>query len=141
MSVGPDPESWQDDDADDPGLDINVLRRRRELVLGFLALFVVLGIGFFVAGGVYKPERVERNELISAAKDAIKNAAPAGATLQFSTEREFVIERQDDRAYLVRGEVLLVMPSAGSTRYFFVCHLKRQENGPWLPAQLSISPV
>jgi hypothetical protein len=141
MSVGPDPESWQDDDADDPGLDINVLRRRRELVLGFLALFVVLGIGFFVAGGVYKPERVERNELISAAKDAIKNAAPAGATLQFSTERELVIERQDDRAYLVRGEVLLVMPSAGSTRYFFVCHLKRQENGPWLPAQLSISPV
>jgi hypothetical protein len=140
MSAGPDPEQWEQDDLDDAGLDIEVLRRRRERVLAILAVFGIIVVGIFVARAMFKPRPVQRAELIAAAKQAVRNAAPNDSVLVFSTTSEFVIEVVEANVYSVRGEVLLEDRDGHAEHFFFVCQLMRQAEGPWRPVRLSITP-
>jgi len=140
MSAGPDPQQWEQDDAADPGLDIEVLRRRRDRVLTLLALAFVLGVALFVSRGLFRSQPVERTELIAAAKQAVREAAPPNVALEFSTATEFVIEMESEDRYSVTGEVVLIPTSGHSSRFFFECALSRNEQGPWRPVRLSVTP-
>jgi len=140
MSAGPDPEEWERDDLEDPGLDIDVLRRRRERVLALLAVFVIVVLSIFVARAVLTPKPVERMELIAVAKQAVRNAAPEDGVLAFSTPSEFLIETDGPDRYSVRGEVLLLTHDGHSEHFFFVCTLMRSDEGVWRPARLTVTP-
>jgi len=140
MSAGPDPEQWEHDDLDDVGLDIDVLRRRRERVLALLAVAVIIGAALFVSRALLRKNPVDRGELIAAVKQAIRDASPQGVALEFGAPSEFVIERQAEDQYEVSGEVIMITPEARATRYYFRCTLTRQEQGPWRPARLTATP-
>jgi hypothetical protein len=140
MNAGPTPEEWEQDDFDDAGLNIDVLRRRRERVLTFLALFFIAVVSLFVLRALLQPRPVDRMELIVAAKLAVRNAVPAGSVLTFSTLPEFLIQMEDPNLYTVKGEVVLVTHEGHSSHFFFECSLTRSEEGQWLPVRLSVNP-
>jgi hypothetical protein len=140
MSAGSDPEEREHDDVEDVGLDIDVLRRRRERFLTLLALFFIVVVGIFVARAIFKPKPVDRLELIAAAKRAVRSAAPENTVLAFSTTSEFLIEVESPGRYSVRGEVLQMTPDGRSDHFFFVCTLMRAGGGAWRPVQLTVTP-
>ena len=133
---GEDPNRYEDD----AGLDIEVLRRRRERFLTFLALLIVLAVTVFVAVKFFGTRPVTPAELASVAQRAVRQAMP-GVTVQIGGPDGMNIKAITDSMYEVSGQFSTVNSQAGSAYYVFTCSLERAGGGGWRPESLKITPL
>jgi hypothetical protein len=121
-------------------LDPDVLRRRRELVLTFLALLVVLGAAGVTAYAVLRTPPPTPGELAAVAQQAVRDAIPATYSLDFSTLEETQIAVAAEDRYNVSGRVVAVPQSGASQSYLYSCSVARFNDKRWRPAKLSLQP-
>jgi hypothetical protein len=142
MTDRPSPERDDDDleiSDDEAGLDLEVLRRRREWVLTILALLLVLGVSVFTALRLLRTPPVSQNELAFTARQAVKDALP-GLAVQFGGVEELTIQRLGDN-YEIKGTALAITPDGKDLTYLFTCQLERAEDGKWRPAKTILNPM
>jgi hypothetical protein len=121
-------------------LDPDVLRRRRELVLTFLALFLVLGAAGVTAYGVLRTPPPTPRELAEVAQQAVRDAIPPAYSLDFSTLEEIQIAPAAEDHYSVSGRVVAVPRSGAAQSYVYTCSIARFNDKRWRPAKLSLQP-
>jgi hypothetical protein len=146
MSTPPPPE-WEGDEHDleeddDPGLDIETLRRRRERVLTILALGLILAVSVFAAFRFLRVPKPQRRDLIAVTQQTVREApALAGSVLHFSESNEIEIRQVGDR-YEVAGRVFAIAPSGRSSTYYsFTCLLEQLEGRQARPVTLVLTPL
>src|SRR3954468_23640331 len=127
---------------DDPGLNIELLRRRREKVLAIVAAaFVMLG-AVITAVYLLRPPAVNVSELIEAAHAAVRQSTCRGVICEFSEASETTVETLSSGDHMVSADVAAITRAGDLTRSFhFRCVLRRDPNGAaWLPAKLEVIP-
>lgn len=122
----------------DPGLDIEVLRRRRERALTFLAISGILAVTLVCAFFWLRPKPLDRRVVIAAAQRAVRDAV--GERQAFDFGNPVHVEIQPEGEFLVRGEVVAVTPDLQPHHYWYDCVVHRQSDGSWGPAQLTLLP-
>ena len=125
---------------DDPGLNIDLLRRRRELVLMSLALVLVLGITGYAAFRFTFVPKPATSELTAIAQATVKEAFP-DKVAQFDAPVPSDVVFISDDLYQVSGQALVLTRQGASQAYLFVCALKRSSDGKWRPAKLDLNPL
>ncbi len=125
---------------DDAGLDIDALRRRRELVLTVLALLLILSVTVFTAWKFLRTTPPAPSELASVAALAIREAM-AGLAVQISDADQMRMKPVTERLYEVSGQFLAVNRQAQATHYVFTCAVEHAPAGNWRPAKLTITPL
>jgi hypothetical protein len=144
MTDPPAPERDDDDleipDDDDAGLDLEVLRRRRDWVLTILALLLVLGVSIFTAYRLLRTPAVSQSELAVSARQAVKDALP-GRVVQFGGTEELTIQPIGDSSYEVKGNALAITPEGISLSYLFTCNMERAPDGKWRPTKVQLNPL
>jgi hypothetical protein len=125
---------------DDAGLDIEALRRRRELILTVLALLLVLSATVFTAWKFLRTVPAAPSELASVTALAIREAMP-GLALQIGGADEMRVKFVTERLYEVSGQFIAVNQQAQSTHYVFTCAVEQAASGNWRPAKLTITPM
>jgi hypothetical protein len=130
----------EDPAANDPGLDIEVLQRRRERTLAVLAVTLILIAGGLTAYFVMRAKPVPAGELISAAQQATREALGIGLLYEFSGPSETRIEKASDGSYVVQAEVTAVTPQGQGKKYSMECAVTRRPDGTWGPAKLTLTP-
>jgi hypothetical protein len=133
----PDP-SQRESEESDPGLDIELLRRRRDRVLSIAAVVLVLAVSLVIAWRVMRPQPVDRQALVFAAQAAVRDAIGEGYVSSFSSPSEYHFAEEDADHYRLKSEVLAVTPQGAATHYWFDCLLMRLPDGSWAPAQLTL---
>jgi hypothetical protein len=140
----PAPERDEDEleipDDDDAGLDLAVLRRRREWVLTILALLLVLGASVFTALRFLRTPPVSQSELAVLTRQAVKDALP-GRVVQVGGPEELTIERRGDMNYEIKGSALAITPQGMTLNYTFTCMLERGPDGKWRPLSVQLDPL
>jgi hypothetical protein len=144
MNDRPSPDGNDQDrellEGDDPGLNIAVLRRRREWGLTIAAVLVVIAVSVYIAYRVTRPAPVVRAELETLAKQAVRRALP-GRVLQFAGPEEMTFSAQGDTGYEVKGGVLAITTQGTTESYLFTCNLERVPNGSWRWSKLEVNPL
>jgi hypothetical protein len=125
---------------DDPGLDLDLLQRRRDRLLTVVAVAVILVLSVTTAYLLFRPKPVDERALISAAHQSVREALGLGLVYQFSVRSETLIEPVEEESYRVSGEVAAVNPGGRSTGYAFDCTLKQRPDGTWAPVKLKLTP-
>ena len=103
MSSGPPSEESETPSTGDPGLDIDHLRRRRELVLTFLAVGLIVGASLLMAFFMLRPPPVDRAGASAAAQRAVRETLGGDFVFHVKSPAETVITPQDDGHLLVQG--------------------------------------
>jgi hypothetical protein len=137
MNPEPSPEELRESDL---GLDIDLLRRRREWVftLGSIALIVLASLT--IAYQVLRPHPFDKQALLSAAQRTVRETLGTQYVYAFSGASEVRIERQEDDKYKLSGEVLVMNEAGASNHFWYDCILMRQAEQAWAPVQLTLLP-
>ncbi len=138
MTSGSPDESAAETAAADPGLDIELLRRRRRRTLAILAGFLIMAGSLAMAFVLLRPRPVDEPALIAAAQGAVRAQIGTGYAFQFGNLRS---EVADEAHAVVHGEALVLNDAGGSRRFWFDCALTRREDGAWSAARLTLLPM
>src|SRR4051794_31388817 len=103
----PDDDHQEQLKENDPGLDIDVLRRRRERVFAFLALFLILAASLYTARRLIWTPPPAPGALLETAQTAVSNAFPPPHVLQFNTAAETNIKLLKEGSWEVTGGVVV----------------------------------
>lgn len=127
------------EELDDPGLNPDILRRRRERVLTVMALLLILGVSVFTSYRLLRAPGTSPKDLVAVAQQAVKDGLPAGMALSFSSLRETLVEPVDGGSYEVSAEVLALTPAGASQHYVFTCTLTLFPDRHWRPSKLVLT--
>jgi hypothetical protein len=138
--AAPDPDNDFEVHEDDPGLDIAVLRRRRELLFTVLALTLILLTTYITATkSLIKPPPGSA-ELATTARMAIQDAMK-GVVLAMGASEDLTIRQVTESLYTVSGQFSAIDPQGKSTYFTFTCSVQQGQNGHWRPARLVLNPL
>lgn len=135
MSPGRPPDEIEPVEVYDPDLDPAVLRRRRELVLTFAALTVILAGCFILAFYMLRTKPVTRRQMVVAAEEAVRDATGRNPTLQLG---DAYIDTDGEDLYLLRSEGRMVNADNRPIHFWYYCLLRRTEDGKLIRVQLKI---
>lgn len=144
MTDLPAPER-DDDELDnvgeaEAGLNVEVLRRRREWVLTGIALLLVVGVSLFVASRFFRsPPPPLPSDLAVLARRAVKDFFP-GMALEFGSREELTIRPLGESVYEVKGRVFVINPAGRARDFVFTCTLERSER-EWRAAKLQVTQL
>jgi hypothetical protein len=126
----------------EPGLDLAVLRRRREVLLLVVAAVAILGLSIFAAVRLLRTPRPSTAELSTLTRDAVRERFPYGHVLQFSATEEMTFHQTSDSAYEVKGRVVAISQD-GQTHvsYVFTCSLELTQYDGWRAGRVSLTPL
>jgi len=141
--------AWDDqeiDHDDDPGLDIDVLRRRREFVLTFLALFLIVIAAIFTGHKLLSSPKINPGDLTAIARQAVREQMPAGHAVHFGgtqggDEKMEIAERRAGESFELSGRVMAIRPDGLHEFYLFKCWVERAQNSRWRPSKVEITPA
>jgi hypothetical protein len=124
---------------DDPGLDLAVLRRRRELVLTFFTLALIIAVAAFTAYRIFQGPPDTPEAVRAAAEQAIRNYLGRKMKIQFSAPNETYIESIREGVREVAGSVVAVTEAGQASYYRYRC-IVMEDEGHWEPEKLYITP-
>jgi hypothetical protein len=141
----PAPPEWDDEHCeaeDDPGLDIDVLRRRRELLFTGLALVFVLAAAVGSGFWFLRTRPPSASDLVGIAQRAVSEApVVSGMILEFAGQSETQTKQIGEWEYEVASRFVAVAKDGNRTLYFtFRCSLTTDEGRVWRPRTLVITP-
>ncbi len=143
MSDGRPPDAEPENPAaleDDPGLDINLLRRRREKVLAILAVGVILAAATTIAYYLLRAAPVTRTELIGATHQVVEETLGSGLVYAFSPPAEFIIDALPGGNFAVSANVAAITRQGLGQTYQFKCILTRRQGARgWAPVKLELT--
>jgi hypothetical protein len=146
MNDRPTPERDDQDhellERDDPGLDIDVLQRRREYVLIVVAALLIVGVSIFAALRLLHTPEPTSAELATLARTAVRERFPGEHVLQFSGLGEMTIIKISDAAYEVKGRVVAISRDGKRPYpYVFTCSIQLTQWDGWQPGELSLTQL
>ena len=125
---------------DDPNLNLDVLRRRREVFLTVVALTLVLVVTLVAAQKFLRKAPTNTTEIAQAAFQAVREAMP-GVAVQLGEPAEAELKEIADNHYQVSGRFLAVNGEGQSAYYVYTCSLEQPGGGKWRPVKLDITPM
>ena len=129
-------------EAEDPGLNIAVLRQRREFVFLTIAALLVVGVSFFAALRLLRTPQPTSAELVGLARAAVRDRFPGEHVLQFSDLSELIILQVSDTVYEVKGRVdAITRDGREAYHYVFVCSLQLTQWDGWQLGHLSLTQL
>jgi hypothetical protein len=138
MTTGQPPPEFDPEGMDDPGLDIEILRRRREMLFTIAAMVLILGASLTIAFSMLHRKPVDQKALLGAAQQTVREAIGSGFAFSFN-DLTATLSDPDANTYSVRGEVVTISPQGKPTWYRFECSLTQRTNGSWSPAKLTLT--
>jgi hypothetical protein len=127
-------------EAQDPGLDPAVLRRRRDLVLTILAGLVSLSVAVFSAQKFIRARPRAEADILLVVQNAVKRDMGPAVSIQFAPESRKVTT-VGAGLYQVSG-MFVAVGRQGSSRYFaFDCSVQDTAQGVLQATSVNITPL
>jgi hypothetical protein len=142
MKDPPPPDS--DDDAiaylddDNPGLDPERLRGRRERVLTILALVPILATVVFTSFWLRDAPRPTTAQLTEISRRAVRRWFAPSLSIEFGGSEDLTVRPMGEYRYQVSGMVRATNSTGQSQLYTFECSIAPDTGGRWDSVGLNI---
>ena len=138
--AGPKRLRQTDGPEDDPGLNIEILRRRRDILLTITAMLLILGVTSFAAYKFLRGPAANSTDIASAALQAVR-ASMAGYSVQAGLPEEVSLKAITSGQYEATGRVVAVDQEGQSGYYLFKCFVERPPEGSWKVSKVELTAL
>jgi len=132
------PDGAGNGEALESGLDIQILRRRREAVVTIAALLVLLGTMSVAAYYFLHPRRADLRQIVAVAEKRVETAVGPGYRYAFPLFQEMKVTAQGNDEYLVTGWGEAISRDGHVEPIFFQCRVVPGRGKEWVPATLEL---